>query len=163
MIPSRPTALNICSFNARSLRRKLNERAHFVDCHAINASAMSESWLGPPIPNNLLFSTIDLIWTNRPDTIDTIYVSDPVSDHCCVSAPLTFGAQPTTPDNESKRTYQLDLPDLSAADWDAVRKALISSPLLKAMQGSDDVNACWLAWKSVFVNTITRFFFFFYN
>ena len=102
-------------------------------------------------------STIDLICTNRPDTIDTIYVSDPVSDHCCVSASLRFGPQPTTPDNKSKRTYQLALPDLSAADWDAVRTALISSPLLEVMQGSDDVDACWLAWKSVCVNTITRF------
>ena len=33
-------------------------------------------------------STFDLLATNRPDIITGIHISDPVSDHCCVTAIL---------------------------------------------------------------------------
>ena len=44
--------LNISTFNARSLRNKIDEIHNFVMSHCIHVLAISESWLGPSIPDS---------------------------------------------------------------------------------------------------------------
>ena len=41
-------------------------------------------------PDGENFSTLDLYCTNRPDLVLDVSLSDPVSDHCCVTAYLNF-------------------------------------------------------------------------
>lgn len=46
--------INLCSFNARSMRNKMTEISYFVNNHSINVFAVSESWLGPMVPDGHL-------------------------------------------------------------------------------------------------------------
>ena len=48
------SSLNICSFNARSVRHKLTEICDFGQTNFINIFAVSEFWLGPTMPDNML-------------------------------------------------------------------------------------------------------------
>ena len=42
---NQPTHINICSFNARSLRNKMTELSQFINLHKIHILAVCESWL----------------------------------------------------------------------------------------------------------------------
>ena len=42
---------NICLFNSRSLRNKIAEISSFVSTHQVQIMAVSETWLGPTIPD----------------------------------------------------------------------------------------------------------------
>ena len=46
--------INICTFNARSLRNKTAELSFFVNKHNIHILAISETWLGPSISDSLI-------------------------------------------------------------------------------------------------------------
>ena len=46
--------INICTFNARSLRNKTAELSYFVNKHNIHILAISETWLGPSISDSLI-------------------------------------------------------------------------------------------------------------
>ena len=102
-------------------------------------------------PDGENFSTLDLYCTNRPDLVLDVSVSDPVSDHCCVTAYLNFKIDLHQP---SRQIYHL--PDFSSTDCNGMRRALSASPLLEAIQGTTDIDTCWLAWKTVFLDTIPR-------
>ncbi len=51
---NKKSSLNICSFNARSLRNKMSEVSQLVFDNSIHLLAVSESWLGPTISDNLI-------------------------------------------------------------------------------------------------------------
>ena len=46
--------INISTFNARSLRHKTAEISYFVKTHKIHVLAVSETWLGPSIPDSMI-------------------------------------------------------------------------------------------------------------
>ena len=43
--------VNIATFNARSIRNKIDELNHFTASSSIHILAITESWLGPSIPD----------------------------------------------------------------------------------------------------------------
>ena len=87
----------------------------------------------------------------RPDFVVNTSVSDPISDHCCVTVYLHIPASSRT---VSKRPYTMFLPDVEHADWSGMRGALSAAPLLEAMQGTQNVDAAWSAWQGVFLEIL---------
>ena len=90
---------------------------------------------------------LDLFATTRPDLVNLVSISDPVSDHCLVS---TYMALSVPVHDRCRKQRSLVIPDFARADWDGLRSALLMAPLLEAMQGTKDVDATWAAWYSVF-------------
>ena len=102
-------------------------------------------------------STIDLVCTTRPDLIRDLKVSDPISDHCCVSAhfhDLSLGRSDRNMISTQRSKHIV--PDFSVVDWASVQKALYNSYLLEAIQGTSDVNIAWQTWKSVVMTVLSR-------
>lgn len=92
-------------------------------------------------------STIDLYVTNRPDLVQSCKISDPMSDHCLVS--ITISSASTTTDCQHSRDVKY-LPDFDRADWSGLRQELALSPLLSAIQGTQDINIAVTVWERVF-------------
>ena len=94
-------------------------------------------------------STLDLLATNRPELIETITVSDPISDHCRVTAKLRTST--AHPKRTSFQVYNYEL-----TDWEKLHASLSSAPLLEAIQGTEDVNIAYRVWHDLFMECIYR-------
>ena len=70
-------------------------------------------------------STIDLYATTRPDLITDVNVSDPISDHCCVSVSI---AHPSTTSSDKTVTFV----DFAHADWSGMLGALSRAPPIRS-------------------------------
>ena len=81
-------------------------------------------------------STIDLYATMRPDLITDVNVSDPISDHCCVSVSI---AHPSTASSDKTVTFV----DFAHADWSGMLGALSRAPLFAAIQGTTNIDVVW--------------------
>ena len=68
-------------------------------------------------------STIDLYATTRPDLVRNVNVTDPISDHCCVTVETT---DPHIKPGPSEMLFD----DFSRADWSGMLKALSQAPPL---------------------------------
>ena len=99
------------------------------------------------------FSTIDLLCTTRPDIVQDVKVSDPISDHCCVSA---YFQDVTAERSPRSSKSSLHLPNFSAVDWGNVSTALHNSNLLEAIQGTTDIDIAWQTWKSIVTTVLSR-------
>ncbi len=95
-------------------------------------------------------SVLDLFATNRPDLVNQIKVTDPISDHCCVIA--TISAE-TTPGKKSMRTVY----DYEHADWSGFRAHLQRAYLFQSTQGTTDIDIAWQTWYVMFCNIIERY------
>ena len=95
---------------------------------------------------------LDLLLTNRPDLILENSVTAPISDHCCVTSKFR------TLQLESKtKTTTIILPDYKRADWDGLRTALYRTPLLEAIQGTENMNIAWEVWQQLFSTAVHRY------
>ena len=99
------------------------------------------------------YSVIDLFSTTRPDLILSTDISDPISDHCCVTVHLN---SPTVPRTTNK-PRSLILPDFEHADWPGLREALSAASLFEAIQGTLDVDPAWLASQGVFLEILNSY------
>ena len=88
------------------------------------------------------FSTLDLLATNRPDIVENVVVSDPISDHCCVIADLRLA----TPNSKHTILYK---PDYERTDWPTLCSRLNSLPLLESIQGTQNIEAAWQVWHNL--------------
>ena len=88
------------------------------------------------------FSTLDLLATNRPDIVENVVVSDPISDHCCVIADLRLA----TPNSKRAIFYR---PDYERTDWPTLCSRLNSLPLLESIQGTQNIEAAWQVWHNL--------------
>ena len=112
-------------------------------------------------PDGDSHSVIDVYATNHPDLVTAINVSDPISDHCMVT---THVREPRTQSkhkrNESRSSdgsfLSKIVPDFRNVDWHGLRVHLLTSPLLEAIQGTDDVNCAAAVWESMFVEILQR-------
>ena len=95
-------------------------------------------------------STLDLLATNRPDLIGEILVSDPVSDHCRVTARLLTSFH--HPKRES-----IQIPDYSKADWAGLRAFLHKTDLVDTLVNFTDVNSAWISWRLKFCKIVSAF------
>lgn len=95
-------------------------------------------------------STLDLLATNRPDLIGEILVSDPVSDHCRVTARLLTSFH--RPKRES-----VQIPDYSKADWAGLRAFLHKTNLVDTIVNFTDVNSAWISWRLKFCKIVSAF------
>ena len=94
-------------------------------------------------------SVIDLYSTNRADLLTNIDISDPVSDHCMVTARLELSAQRALPSSglgPMKVIY-----DFRNVDWHKINKDLMNAPLLQAIQGTQDVECALAVWESTVI------------
>ena len=99
-------------------------------------------------------SVIDLYSTNRADLLTNIDISDPVSDHCMVTARLELNAQRALPSSglgPMKVIY-----DFKNVDWHKIKKDLMNAPLLQAIQGTQDVECALAVWESIVTETLLR-------
>ena len=92
--------------------------------------------------------------TNRPDIVENVVVSDPMSDHCRVTADLRL------PTPNSKRTI-LYRPDYELRDWPTLRSRLKSLSLLESIYGTQNIEAAWqlshnLVWTCIANNVPLR-------
>ena len=95
---------------------------------------------------------LDLLLTNRPDLLLENNVTAPISDHCCVTSKFR------TLQLESKtKTTTIILPDYKRADWDGLRTALYRTPLLEAIQGTENVNIAWEVWQQLFSTAVHQY------
>ena len=109
------------------------------------------------MPDGRCFSTLDLVCTNRPDLVHDLKVSDPISDHCCVSAFFYDRASEQSGQHLKSLPRSTSLvPDFSKADWTSVCEALKKSYLLEAIQGTTDINVAWKTWKSIVLAVLSR-------
>ena len=88
------------------------------------------------------FSTLDLLATNRPDIVENVVVSDPISDHCCVIADLRLA----TPNSKRAILYR---PDYERTDWPTLCSRLNSLPLLESIQGTQNIEVAWQVWHNL--------------
>ena len=100
-------------------------------------------------PNGDSHSVIDLYATNHPDLVTAISMSD---------QPRT---QRKHKRNESSSSSDGSfpskiVPDFRSVDWHGLRVHLLTSPLLEAIQGTDDVNCAAAVWESMFVEILQR-------
>ena len=95
-------------------------------------------------------STIDLYATTRPDLITDVNVSDPISDHCCVSVSI---AHPSTASSDKAVTFV----DFAHADWSGMLGALSRAPLFAAIQGTTNIDVAWRVWYDLCSETIRPF------
>ena len=87
-------------------------------------------------------STIDLYTTTRPDLVRKVIVTDPISDHCCVTVETT---DPYIKPGPS----EMLIDDFSRADWSGRLKALSQAPPFTAIQGTKKKNIAWLVWNDI--------------
>ena len=89
-------------------------------------------------------STIDLYATTRPDLVTNVNVTDPISDHCCVTVETT---DPYIKPGPS----EMLIDDFSRADWSGMLKALQLSqaPFFTAIQGTTNIDIAWLVWHDI--------------
>ena len=98
-------------------------------------------------------SVLDLYATTRPDVIQQIEVTDPISDHCGVHVNLDI-----CPANYPKSRVSVHkFFDYKHADWDGLRTALLKTPFLPLMMGSTNVNTAWKVWENLFIEQIRQF------
>ena len=95
-------------------------------------------------------STIDLYATTRPDLITDVNVSDPISDHCCLSVSI---AHPSTASSDKTVTFV----DFAHADWSGMLGALSRAPLFAAIQGTTNIDVAWRVWYELCSETIRPF------
>ncbi len=95
-------------------------------------------------------STLDLLATNRPDLIGEILVSDPVSDHCRVTARLLASFR-----CPKRKSFLIS--DYNKADWIGLRAKLHETNLIDAIIDKPDVNSAWISWSSKFCEILRRF------
>ncbi len=95
-------------------------------------------------------TVLDLFTTDRTDLVSDIIVSDPVSDHCCVTTKLNVTV-PICLRNEKRYLFDYD-----KADWEGLRASLYKTPLLQAIQGTDDINTAWKVWKNIICEAIYK-------
>ena len=78
-------SINICHFNARSIRNKMNEISYFTKQNNIHIITISETWLGPEFSDNYFnlpnFQTVFRQDRNKNGGGVCIFVSDQLS--CC--------------------------------------------------------------------------------
>ena len=78
-------SINICQFNARSIRNKMNEISYFTKQNNVHIITISETWLGPEFSDNYLnlpnFQTVFRQDRNKNGGGVCIFVSDQLS--CC--------------------------------------------------------------------------------
>ena len=101
-------------------------------------------------PDESSSSTLDLFATNRPDVVDSITTSDPISDHCGVFARLSLRRPPNSP------LRSLCLPDYERTDWTALRTTIYNLPLFEAIQGTTDVDVAWQVWRGLVWNAVLQ-------
>ena len=86
----------------------------------------------------------------RPDVVDSITTSDPISDHCGVFARLSLRRPPNSP------LRSLCLPDYERTDWTALRTTIHNLPLFEAIQGTTDVDVAWQVWRGLVWNAVLQ-------
>ena len=99
------------------------------------------------------YSVIDLFSTTRPDLVLSTDISDPISDHCCVTVHLNLSTVPQT----TNKPRSLILSDFQHADWPDLREPLSAAPLFEAIQGTLDVDPAQSAWQGVFLEILNRY------
>ena len=104
---------------------------------------------------------IDVYATNHPDLVTAINVSDPISDHCMVTThlrePRTQHKHKRNESSSSDGSFPSKIvPDFRNVDWHGLRAHLLTSPLLEAIQGTDNVNCAAAVWESMFVKILQR-------
>ena len=92
-------------------------------------------------------SVLDIFATNRPDLVEQVEVSDPISDHCRVDVKLGI----TTPTPKKRSITYLDYTN---ADWEGLGSALFRSSLTQAIQGTSNVNTAWTVWETIVLQII---------
>ena len=97
-------------------------------------------------------SVIDLYATNRPDLVRSTSITDPLSDHCCV----TIGPEQAIKPTNKPKAEHLTLPDFDRTDWDAVRLVLLNAPLLEAIQETKQVDVAWAVWDWLFRDMLCK-------
>ena len=110
-------------------------------------------------PDDDSHSVIDVYATNHPDLVTAINVSDPISDHCVVTTHL----REPRPQRKHKRNESSSsdgsfpstiVPNFRNVDWHGLRVHLLTSPLLEAIQGTDNVICAAAVWESMFVEIL---------
>ena len=82
----------------------------------------------------------DLFATDRPEIVINAEVSDPVSDHCCVTATLSLHSQLPCKQTISRFDY-------ARADWRSFRATLHATSLRNTISSTDNVDIVWSVWK----------------
>ena len=93
-------------------------------------------------------SVIDLFACNWHDLVLNTEVSDPISDHCCVTVHLKVSHHIRS-DPKQKHVR----PDFANTDWLGLRTALSQAPLFEAIQGTDNVDVACRVWTDLFLST----------
>jgi len=101
-------------------------------------------------PDHTMSSTLDLFATNRPDLVDKIVVSDPISDHSAVIAHL----KTSLPLPHTKPFHMFDYRN---ADWAGLRAALYRIDLYQLTLNVQDINTAWQKWSNEFEKIIRHY------
>ena len=90
-------------------------------------------------------SVIDTYATNRPELITDIEISDPVSDHCMVTASIKMHR--ALPKSTKKLTKFIH--DFRNVDWHKVRLDLMKARILQAIQGTENIDCALVVWENM--------------
>ena len=95
-------------------------------------------------------SVLDVFATNRPELVQSVEISDPISDHCLVEVELL-----TRLPEEKRRCFTFF--DYVNADWEGLCSALSRASLTEAIQGTTCVNTAWTVWESIVLQITRRY------
>ena len=58
---------------------------------------------------------------------------------------------------QNRMNLNIILPDYKRADWNGLRTALYRTPLLEAIQGTENMNIAWEVWQQLFSTAVHRY------